>query len=53
MLLSDVVHAGVRNRCSDPRAVDLELKGKSAPVRAWIVDAPSPVADVAAAAASS
>jgi adenylate cyclase len=41
MLLSDAVHAGVRNRYSDARAVDLELKGKSAPVRARIVDAPT------------
>jgi adenylate cyclase len=53
MLVSDVVHAGVRARYSDARAVELELKGKSAPVRAWIVDATSPVGDVAAAAASS
>ncbi len=49
MLLSDVVYAGVGERYRGAQPVELELKGKSTPVRTWVIDVASPVAPVPAA----
>jgi adenylate cyclase len=43
LIMSGPVYQGVGERYPGSEAVDLELKGKSAPVAAWIVDVGRPV----------